>query len=98
MIRVQLPANLRALAHITGELSLDVPAPITINTIVAEIEARYPVLKGTIRDHATLKRRPFIRFFANEEDLSNDSPDIPLPPQIVNGQKPFLIVGAIAGG
>ena len=98
MIRIALPAHLRTLAKIQGEFTLDVPAPITTNTIIDVLEARYPMLKGTIRDHTTLKRRPFIRFYADEQDLSNDPPDTPLPASITSGQKPFLIVGAIAGG
>jgi sulfur-carrier protein len=98
MIHIQLPFHLRTLAQVSGEVTLDLPSPVTVNTILAELEAKHPALAGTIRDHTTKKRRDFIRFFACEQDLSNDDPDTPLPDQIVSGQKPFLIVGAIAGG
>ena len=98
MIRVVLPFHLRTLAKIEGELPLDVAAPVTIGAVVAAVEARYPVLQGTIRDHGTLKRRPFIRFFACKEDLSLEPADTPLPPEVLDGREPFLIIGAIAGG
>jgi hypothetical protein len=97
-MRVQLPFHLRKLAGIDGELEIDVAAPVTIGATLDAIEARYPMLKGTIRDHGTLKRRPFIRFFACKEDLSLEPPETALPEEIVNGKEPFLIVGAMAGG
>jgi hypothetical protein len=97
-IRVQLPYHLRNLARVGNEITLEVPAPVTIRAVLDVLEARYPMLKGTIRDHDTLKRRPFLRFFACEEDLSHDSPDNPLPDEIVSGKEPLLIIGAIAGG
>jgi molybdopterin synthase sulfur carrier subunit len=98
VMRVQLPFHLRKLAGIEGELEIEVPAPVTIAATLDAIEARYPMLKGTIRDHGTLKRRPFIRFFACKEDLSLEPADTRLPEEIVNGKEPFLIVGAMAGG
>lgn len=98
MIRVQLPFHLRNLARIEGEVQVDVPEPATIAAVIDAIEKRYPVLRGTIRDHGTLKRRPFVRFFACKEDLSLESPETILPEAIVNGAEPFLIIGAIAGG
>lgn len=98
MIRIQLPFHLRNLAHIDGELQLEVPPPVTIASTLDAIEARFPMLRGTIRDHVTQKRRPFIRFFACREDLSLDPPETQLPDQIVQGVEPFLIVGAMAGG
>jgi sulfur-carrier protein len=98
MIRVVLPAHLRKLAHVDGELALDVAAPVTPRRIVDAIEERYPMLRGTIRDHATQRRRPFVRFFACEQDLSHESPDATLPEAIASGTEPFLIVGAMAGG
>lgn len=99
MIRVVLPFHLRTLARITtDEVQLDVAAPATTSTILDAIEARYPMLRGTIRDHGTLKRRPFIRFFACQRDLSHDEPDAPLPEAISTGREPFMVVGAIAGG
>ena len=98
MIRVQLPFHLRNLAKIDGELQIEVPPPVTVGSTISAIEARYPMLRGTIRDHGTLKRRPFIRFFACKEDLSLDPPETPLPEAIVKGEEPFMIVGAIAGG
>ena len=97
-IRVQLPYHLRNLAKIDGELLIEVPAPVTIGSTLAAIEARYPMLRGTIRDHGTLKRRPFIRFFACKEDLSLEPMETPLPGEVVEGKEPFLIVGAMAGG
>ena len=98
MIRVQLPFHLRNLAKIDGELQIEVPPPVTVGSTISAIEARYPMLRGTIRDHGTLKRRPFIRYFACKEDLSLDPPETPLPEAIIKGQEPFMIVGAIAGG
>ena len=98
MIRVVLPFHLRNLARVEGVVELEVPAPITIAAVLDALEARFPVLRGTIRDHATLKRRPFIRFFACKEDLSHDPTDSSLPDAVVIGSEPFLIVGAMAGG
>lgn len=98
MIRVILPPHLRTLAHVDGEVQFDVLAPVTTCSILDAIEARYPMLRGTIRDHDTHKRRPMLRFFACEEDLSHDSPDNPLPDAIASGKEPFWIVAAIAGG
>jgi molybdopterin synthase sulfur carrier subunit len=98
MIRVILPAHLRNLAKVTGEVSLDVDGAPTVLSVLDALEARYPMLRGTIRDQITLQRRPFVRFFACQEDLSLDPPDTPLPPPIRNGEEPFLIVGAMAGG
>jgi molybdopterin converting factor small subunit len=98
MIRVVLPAHLRTLARVDGEVQLDVAGPVTQRTVLDALEARYPMLRGTIRDHATLKRRAFVRFFACEQDLSHESPDAPLPEAVASGVEPFLIVGAMAGG
>ena len=98
MIRVVLPFHLRNLAKVEGEVSVDVPSPVTIAAVLDALEVKYPVLSGTIRDHGTLKRRPFIRFFACKEDLSLEPPDTPLPEEILSGKEPFLIVGAMAGG
>jgi molybdopterin synthase sulfur carrier subunit len=98
MIRVKLPAHLRTLAHIDGELELPVDGPPTQRSVLDAIEARYPMLRGTIRDHVTHQRRAFVRFFACEQDLSHDSPDTPLPDAVATGAEPFLIVGAMAGG
>ncbi len=98
MIRVVIPFHLRTLAHVEGEVQLDVAPPVTIAAVLDALEAKYPMLRGTIRDHDTLKRRPFIRFFACKEDLSLESPDIALPEDVLNGKEPFLIVGAMAGG
>ena len=98
MIRVVLPFHLRNLARVDGEVELDVAAPVTIRAVVDALEARYPVLRGTIRDHDTLKRRPFVRFFASKEDVSLEPPETPLPEAVVSGAEPFLIVGAMAGG
>jgi molybdopterin synthase sulfur carrier subunit len=97
-IRVQLPYHLRNLAQVGNEITLEVPAPISIASILDALEARYPMLRGTIRDHGTLNRRPFLRFFACQEDLSLDPPDKPLPPAVAEGREPFLVIGAIAGG
>jgi sulfur-carrier protein len=98
MIRVVLPFHLRNLAKTGTEVQLDVPAPVTLGAVLSALEAQYPVLCGTIRDHGTLKRRPLVRFFACKEDLSNEQPDTPLPADIVNGKEPLMIVGAMAGG
>ena len=98
MIRVELPFHLRTLARVEREVTVDVAAPVTVGKVLDEIEARYPVLRGTIRDHGTLKRRPFLRFYACEEDFSNVSPDTPLPEVVVSGKEPLSIIGAIAGG
>jgi sulfur-carrier protein len=98
MIRVALPQHLRALAHAGFEVELDVQDPVTLRSVLDALEARYPMLRGTIRDHSTQQRRPFLRFFACEEDLSHESPDAPLPDAVVSGVEPLLIIGAIAGG
>ena len=97
-IHVVLPAHLRILAQVKANVELDVAAPVTQRAILDALEARYPMLAGTLRDHVTQQRRPFVRFFACGEDLSHDSPDTPLPEAIATGAEPFLIVGAIAGG
>ena len=98
MIRVVLPAHLRKLARVDREVRLEVAPPVTQRAILDALEAHYPMLRGTIRDHVTHKRRPFVRFFACEEDRSNDSPDDVLPDAIASGAEPFLVVGAMAGG
>jgi len=98
MIRVALPQRLRTLARVDGEVQIEVEGPVTQRSVLDALEARYPALRGTMRDHTTLKRRPFIRFFACEEDLSHESPDAPLPDAVAAGTEPFLVVGAIAGG
>ena len=98
MIRVVLPYHLRTLARVGAEVTLDVSGPITLRSVLDALEARYPMLRGTIRDHATGQRRPMLRFFACEEDLSLEPPDTPLPPAIASGAEPFFIIGAIAGG
>lgn len=98
MIRVVLPQHLRTLAHVNGEVQLEVEGRATLRSVLDALEARYPMLCGTIRDHVTQQRRPFLRFFACEEDLSHEPPDSPLPDEVVNGKEPFLIIGAIAGG
>ena len=98
MIRVVLPAHLRTLARVDGEVKLDVKGPVTQRTVLDALEARYPMLRGTIRDHVTQQRRPFVRFFACEEDLSHESQDTPLPDAVATGAEPFFIVGAMAGG
>ena len=99
MIRVVLPFHLRALAKLpAGELKLEVPAPVTQKSLIDALEAQVPVLKGTIRDHGSVKRRPMIRFYACNEDLSHESPDAPLPEKVINGQEPFYVIAAIAGG
>jgi hypothetical protein len=98
MIRVILPAHLRTLARVDSEVRLDVKGVVTQRSVLDALEARYPMLQGTIRDHGTLKRRAFVRFFACEQDLSHESPDVPLPDAVATGAEPFLIVGAMAGG
>lgn len=98
MIRVVLPANLRTLARIDGDVELEVQGVVTQRSVLDALEARYPALSGTIRDHVTHRRRPFIRFFACEQDLSHESPDAPLPDAVARGVEPLLVIGAIAGG
>jgi hypothetical protein len=98
MIRVVLPFHLRTLARVDGEVELEVSGPVTQRSILDALEARYPMLCGTIRDHVTQQRRAFVRFFACEEDLSHESPDAPLPEAVASGAEPFLVIGAIAGG
>jgi molybdopterin synthase sulfur carrier subunit len=98
MIRVTLPPHLRKLAQIDGEVKLDCAGPVTQRTVLNALEARYPMLRGTIRDHVTQRRRAFVRFFACGEDLSHETPDTPLPDAVAKGAEPFMIVGAIAGG
>jgi sulfur-carrier protein len=98
MIRVTLPAHLRKLARVDGEVQLNVEGQVTQRSVLDALEARYPMLRGTIRDQVTQKRRAFVRFFACEEDLSHQAPDVPLPEAVATGAAPFMIVGAIAGG
>ena len=98
MIRVVLPVHLRTLARVDGEVELQVESPATLGSVLDALEERYPVLRGTIRDHVTQKRRPLVRFFACEEDFSNAAPDDPLPEAVASGKEPFFIIGAIAGG
>ena len=98
MIRIVLPAHLRTLARVDGEVRIDVEAPVTIARTLEALEVRFPVLRGTIREHETLRRRAFVRFFACERDLSHDDPNTPLPEAVVAGEEPFLVVGAMAGG
>lgn len=98
MIRLVLPYHLRTLAHVSGEVILQVEGPVTQRSILDALEADYPMLRGTIRDHVTQRRRPFVRFFACQEDLSHEPPDTPLPEVVATGKEPFLVVGAIAGG
>ena len=98
MIRVVLPAHLRTLAHVDGEVKLDVDGPVTQRSVLDALEASYPMLRGTIRDHVTQQRRAFVRFFACEQDLSHEPADAPLPDMVAKGAEPFLIVGAMAGG
>ena len=93
-----LPAHLRTLAKTGGEVEIEVPPPVTVNSVIDALEARYPMLAGTIRDHVTKQRRPFVRYFACSEDLSHDPPDQPLPDEVASGKEPLMIVGAIAGG
>jgi len=97
-VRLVLPAHLRSLARVQGEVSLEVPEPVSVLSVLDALEARYPMLEGTIRDHATRARRPFLRFFACEEDLSHQPLDTPLPEAVASGKEPLLVVGAIAGG
>lgn len=97
-VRVVVPFHLKTLAQITGEVQLEVAPPVTQRAVLDALEARYPMLRGTIRDHVTKERRAFLRFFACEQDLSNESPDAPLPEPVASGAEPYLIVGALAGG
>jgi hypothetical protein len=98
MVRVILPQHLRTLARISGEVTLDIAGPVTVDSVLDALETRYPMLRGTMRDHMTKRRRPFIRFFACEEDLSHQPTDSPLPFAVISGAEPLLIVGAMAGG
>jgi sulfur-carrier protein len=98
MVRIILPAHLRTLANVDREVRMDIPGPLTQQTLLDALESAYPMLRGTIRDQATFKRRPLLRFFACEEDLSFESPDAPLPEKVANGEEAFYIIGAIAGG
>jgi hypothetical protein len=98
MIKIHLPSHLRVLAQVPAQIELEVASPVTQRAVLDAIEAKYPMLRGTIRDHGSSKRRPMIRFFACQEDLSNDSPDAPLPEAVAVGKEPFFIIGAIAGG
>ncbi|HKT89052.1 MAG TPA: MoaD/ThiS family protein [Candidatus Sulfotelmatobacter sp.] len=98
MIRVELPQHLRTLAHVGHEVQIEVEEPVTQRSVLDAIEAVYPMLRGAIRDHVTLQRRAFLRFFACQEDLTHEPPDAPLPDEVASGKEPFLIIGAIAGG
>src|ERR1700693_1603324 len=98
MIRVIIPQHLRTLAHVGSEVELELDGPVTLRSVLDALEARYPMLRGTIRDQVTQQRRPFLRFFACEEDLSHEPPDAPLPEAVASGKEPFIIIGAIAGG
>ena len=98
MIRLELPAHLRTLAQVDGEVTVEVDGQVTQRAVLDALEARYPMLRGTIRDHVTQRRRPFLRFFACEEDVSHELPDAPLPDAVAEGSEPFLVVGAMAGG
>jgi molybdopterin converting factor small subunit len=98
MIRIVLPAHLRTLAQVDDEVRLELEGDVTVGSVLDALEARYPVLRGTIRDHVTLRRRPFVRFYACEEDLSHEGPGAPLPDAVLSGAEPFLVVGAMAGG
>ena len=98
MIRVIIPQHLRTLAHVGNEVELELDRPVTLRLVLDALEARYPMLRGTIRDQVTQQRRPFLRFFACEEDLSHEPPDAPLPEAVASGKEPFIIIGAIAGG
>jgi hypothetical protein len=98
MIRVIIPQHLRTLARVDGEVALDVPAPVTQRAILDALEAKFPVLRGTIRDHGSTKRRPLVRFFACEQDLSHEAPDAPVPEPVARGAEPFMIIGSMAGG
>jgi molybdopterin synthase sulfur carrier subunit len=98
MIRIMLPAHLREIAHVDGEVKVDVKGPVTLESVLDALETSYPMLRGTIRDHVTRQRRAFVRFFACEEDLSHEPTDAPLPNQVASGVEPFMVVGALAGG
>jgi sulfur-carrier protein len=98
MVRVILPQHLRTLAHAGGEVALEIKGPVTQRSVLDALEARYPMLRGAIRDHDTLQRRAFLRYFACEEDLSHEPPDAPLPEAVASGKEPFIVIGAIAGG
>jgi molybdopterin synthase sulfur carrier subunit len=98
VIRVVLPFHLRNLARVDGEVQLQVEGPVTLGSVLDALEAKHPMLRGTIRDHVTLKRRPLVRFYACEQDLSNDPPETPLPDAVARGEEPLLVIGAIAGG
>lgn len=98
MIRVILPPHLRTLTKVSGDVELEITGPVTQRSVLDALEARYPMLRGTIRDHVTQQRRAFLRFFACEEDLSHESPDAPLPDAVASGKEPFIVIGAIAGG
>ena len=98
MIRVMLPAHLRALIRVKGEVELEVASPVTLRSVLDTLEARYPMLRGTIRDTVTRQRRPLVRFFAGKQDLSHEPPDAPLPAAVATGDEPFLVIGAMAGG
>jgi sulfur-carrier protein len=98
MIRIELPAHLRTLARVNGDVQVDVSGAATLGAVLDALEARHPVLRGTIRDHVTLRRRPFVRFFACEEDFSHEPPDTPLPNAVAIGAEPFLVIGALSGG
>jgi molybdopterin synthase sulfur carrier subunit len=98
MIRVVLPQHLRTLAGVSREVTVDVTGEVTLRSVLDAVEASYPMLRGTIRDHVTQRRRPFVRFFACEQDLSHESPDTPLPREVTSGEEPFFVIGAIAGG
>jgi sulfur-carrier protein len=98
MIRITLPPHLRTLAHVSGDVALEVAAPVTQRSVLDALEAHYPMLRGTIRDHVTLQRRPFLRFFACEQDFTHEAPDAPLPHEVASGEEPFIVLAAIAGG
>jgi hypothetical protein len=98
VIRVIIPQHLRTLAHVGSEVELELDGPVTLRSVLDALEARYPMLRGTIRDQVTQQRRPFLRFFACEQDLSHETPDAPLPEAVASGKEPFIIIGAIAGG
>ena len=98
MIRIELPAHLRTLARVDGDVQVDISGAATLGAVLDALEARHPVLRGTIRDHVTLRRRPFVRFFACEEDFSHEPPDTPLPNAVAIGAEPFLVIGALSGG
>jgi hypothetical protein len=98
MIRVLLPVHLRTLAQVSGEVQMEVAGPVTLGAVLDALEARYPVLRGSIRDHGTLRRRPFIRYFACEQDVSHEPAETPLPERIASGSEPLLVIGALAGG